>query len=318
MRDNLDPMIMTEEQAREYFETARWPNGPVCPRCGGQNVVKLKTTSCRPGVYNCRPCYRHFTVTVGTVFEGSHIRLREWVIALHMMCSSKKGVSAHQIHRMLHITYRSAWFMCHRIRYAMRKGPLADKMRGIVEVDETHIGGKPRRPWPKGGPYLGTDRLKEAAKKKTTVVALVTRGGDARVFPVRHRTSWKLAKLVRENVDLKNSTVMTDEFPSYKRLDKMTNHVVIDHRRHYALPGGINTNTVESFWALLKRGVRGTFHHVSKKHIDRYCDEFAFRWNHRQIEDADRTRAAAKAIEGKRLMYRDSSNGGGACGSLAS
>lgn len=299
----MDLQGMGEDAARKYFEKERWPNGPVCPFCADKDVVRIGGKSVRPGLLRCRECRKQFRVTVGTIFEDSHLPLHIWLKAFALVCASKKGMSAHQMHRMFGITYKSAWFMAHRIRYAMRSGPLAKKMSGIVEVDETHIGGKPRRPWPKGGPLLDPARLKEAAKKKQSVVALVNRDGESRVFPVKRRSSRTLTNLVRQNVDLKISTVMTDEFPAYKRLDKMTRHVVIDHRNHYALPGEINTNAVESFWALMKRGVRGTFHHISKKHMARYCDEFAFRWNNRHISDVERTAVAAKMIEGKRMTY---------------
>ncbi|HEY1598919.1 MAG TPA: IS1595 family transposase [Pirellulales bacterium] len=289
---------LNEEKARDYLESIRWPNGPVCPHCESQSVVKLQGKSTRPGVYKCKnkECRKQFTVTVGTVFERSHIPLRNWVIAFHMMASSKKGVSAHQIHRSVGCTYKSAWFMCHRIRHAMEQGPVdGPKLSGIVEVDETYVGGKPRG-GAKGRVGRGT--------KKAPVVALVQRDGEVRTIAVNRVTASNLSKHVEKYVDPK-SRLITDEFRSYTKLGRrFEQHDVIKHKLGQYVQGDVYTNTVEGFFALIKRGVYGTFHHVSKKHLQRYLDEFAFRYNQRKTSDGTRRETALRAVEGKRLTYR--------------
>jgi transposase-like protein len=217
---------LNEEQARDYLESIRWPNRPVCPHCASQAVVKLQGKSTRPGVYKCKnkDCRKQFTVTVGTIFERSHIPLRHWVIAFHMMASSKKGVSAHQIHRSVGCTYKSAWFMCHRIRHAMEQGPVdGPKLSGTVEVDETYVGGKPRG-GAKGRVGRGT--------KKAPVVALVQRDGEVRTIAVNRVTASNLSKHVEKYVDPK-SRLITDEFKSYTKLGWTFPRMVGAHKRAY-------------------------------------------------------------------------------------
>jgi transposase-like protein len=288
--------IGDEDNARDFLESLRWPNGAECPRCGADKPYKLnpKPTSNSPvrkGVYKCRSCRRQFTVTVGTIFEDSHIPLSKWLLAIHLMCSSKKGISAHQLHRMLGMTYKSAWFMCHRIRYAMSQEPLASKLSGVVEVDETYIGGKVR----------GTRR---GTKDKPPVVALVERNGDVRAMRVPWVDGDNLKRIIRENVD-PSTRVMTDGFPGYKGLDKeFASHETVDHYRKEYVRGDVTTNTVEGFFGLLKRGIIGTYHHVSEEHLDRYVDEFQFRWNARKVEDGTRAALAVAGAKGKRLTYR--------------
>ncbi len=297
-----------EDKAREYLESLRWPGGkPVCPHCGHEGYrINRKPTAGRKaqkGVCKCRnkECRKQFTVTKGTIFESSHVDISTWLMAVYMICSSKKAISAHQIHRSLGITYKTAWFMCHRIRYAMDEGPLAELLKGKVEVDETYVGGKPRkgdpRPHPRG---RGT--------RKTPVTVLVERGGKARSKPMKWLTGENLKAEIKENVDA-SATIMTDEFPSYKGIGKHFEggHKVVRHSvGEYAL-GDVNTNTAESYFALLKRGIVGSFHKVSKEHLHRYCSEFDFRWNHRDISDGERMVTALSMINGKRLTYRDSS-----------
>jgi len=248
----------------------------------------------RKGVYKCKACQKQFTVTIGTVFEGSHIPLHKWLMAIHLVCASKKGMSAHQLHRMLDITYKSSWFMVHRIRYAVTQGPLVEKMTGIVEADETYVGGKK-----KGG------KRGRGSENKTPVVCLVERDGQLRAKKVKRVGAAELKGHIREHTDT-CARVMTDEWPSYRGLDKeFAGHGVVTHSKgEYAL-GDVHVNNAESWFAFLKRGVHGTFHHVSERHLDRYVDEFAFRWNHRQVDDATRTVNAIKGVEGKRLYYRE-------------
>lgn len=286
---------LNEDEARDYLEGIRWPNGATCPHCGSKECKKLEGKSTRPGLYKCKSkeCRKQFTVTVGTIFERSHISLRHWVIAFHLMCSSKKGISAHQLHRNLGITYKSAWFMCHRIRHALANGPFPDKLKGTVEVDETYVGGKSRH---------GSGRFGRGTGK-TPVVALVQRNGNVRTRVLSRVTKKELRKEIMENVE-QSATLMTDEYPSYISIGKeFARHGRIRHKsRKYAI-GDVTTNTVESFFALLKRGHYGVFHHFGKQHLQRYCDEFSFRWNHRKSSDSARRDAALGMTAGKRLMY---------------
>jgi len=290
---------MTEDEARDYLERIRWPDGPVCQHCGCMEVVKLQGKSTRPGVYKCKAkgCRKQFTVTVGTIFERSHIKLREWVIAFHLMCSSKKGISAHQLHRSLGITYKSAWFMCHRIRHAMSTGDLArPKFKGTVEMDETYVGGKPR---------MGGVKRGRGAPNKTPVVILVQRNGGARAVVMPKVTAGNLRSHIRRNAET-SATLMTDQLLLYRKIgrEQTGGHHTVNHGRKEYVRGDIYTNTAESFFALLKRGIYGNFHHCGPKHLQRYCDEFAFRWDNRNVSDGVRRDTALSMADGKRLTYR--------------
>lgn len=257
---------MTEDEAREYLERVRWGNEPACFRCGALNPYKINRRS-QKGVYRCRECKRDFTVTTGTVFERSHVSIKNWIMAASLMSASKKGISAHQIHRMLNVTYKTAWFIMHRLRFAMSQPPAQAKLNGIVEVDETYIGGKARGKRGRG------------AAKKSIVVSLVEREGSVRSKHVEMLTADELKGYIRENVE-KDADIMTDDFKSYKGLDKeYKSHNIIKHSKKEYVKGKIHTNTVEGFFRLLKRGVRGSFHHVSGLHLHRYLSEFVFRWN---------------------------------------
>jgi transposase-like protein len=295
-----DVSKLTEEEARERLERIRWPNGPVCPHCGSvEGITKFQGRAHRPGVYKCNPCGQQLTVTVGTIFEGSHIGLRTWLMAFSIMCASKKGVSALQLQRQLGLgSYRSAWHLAHRIRHAMAREPLASLLRGVVEVDEAYIGGKPRKPT--------TGKSKRGrGTKKTPVVALVERGGRVRARKLDWISSNTLKAAIRENVD-RSATIMTDEMMSYRGIGRefAGGHKTVKHRDlEFARKDGAGINTAESFFALLKRGVTGSFHHISKKHLNRYCDEFSFRWDHRSATDGERTLIAIRQSEGRRLMY---------------
>ncbi len=290
----LEVTHLTEDQAREYIESIRWPNGPTCPHCTSQEVTKLQGRATRPGVYKCKACRKQFTVTVGTIMHRSHASLKTWVIAFHLMSSSKKGMSAHQLHREFGVAYQTAWHMAHRIRHAMKKEPLASMLKGTVEVDETYVGA--RRVRGKRG---------RGAGRKTPVVALVERGGGMHAKPVANVTAKNLKNAIREVIH-PDARIITDDLSSYHGIGSEFpgGHNVIRHSLGKYVEGDVYTNTVESFFALLKRGVHGTFHHVSKKHLHRYCDEFSFRWNHRKVDDGMRTEAAIRAAEGKRLTYK--------------
>ena|SRR3990167_4494876 len=287
----FNPMSLTEHQARQFIERLRWPKGAVCPRCKQQEVVSVEGG--RNGLYNCRQCRRQFTVTVGTIFEGSHIPLSKWVQAFHLVCSSKKGMSALQLSRMLGITYKSAWHMAHRIRYVMRPPRGTDKLSQTVEVDETYVGGKP------------SHKAKTTTKqRKTPVVAMVQRGGPARATTTKSLSTPALLSTIQRHVGM-NALLMTDEWKAYGGLDRVyEGRESVTHSKGEYVRGNVHTNTVESFFALLKRGIMGSYHHVSRKHLPRYCDEFAFRWSHRGISDAERTATALQQMAGKRLPYK--------------
>lgn len=289
---------LTEDQARTYLETLLWADGAVCPHCGSKNVYKMAGTSCRNRLHRCRACEKQFTVTVGTIFEDSHIPLRKWIRAFHLMCSSKKGISALQLQRNLGLgSYRTAWHMAHRIRLAMKCEPFTALLKGTVEVDETYVGGKVRGK----GHQAGVDN-------KMPVVSLVERGGSKRSIVMPKVTGKNLRAAVVEHVE-PYSFVHTDEHNGYKNLKRGFQHASVNHSvKEYSRksPTGktITTNTVESSFALLKRGIVGAFHHISHKHLHRYLAEFDFRWNERKIGDVERTREALKGCKGKRLTYK--------------
>jgi transposase-like protein len=308
---NLNELIKhsgDEDSARAFLESQRWPDGAVCPHCGVQGESYRLTakpgskSGVRPGVWKCGGCRKQFTVKVGTIFEDSHIPLVTWVRAIHLLCSSKKGMSAHQLHRMLGITYKSAWFMAHRIRYAMSQEPLSSKLNGTVEVDETYVGGRRR----------GTKRGRPGVQShKAPVVALVQRNGQVRSFHLPRVTGENLKRVIRENVSTE-AAIMTDDYSLYHGLrNEFASHDVVRHKYgEYARKTrdgrNAHVNGAEGYFALLKRGIVGTFHHVSKRHLQRYLDEFDFRYNARKIKDGERAVLTIKGTAGKRLTYRDS------------
>jgi transposase-like protein len=287
-----------EESARKLLESLRWPDGVACPHCGGADPYTLtpKPTSKKPGrkgLYKCRACRKQFTVTVGTIFEHSHVPISKWLLAIHLLSASKKGMSAHQLHRLLGVTYRAAWFMGHRLRAAMAEGPM--QLDGIVEVDETYIGGSRRRKPGRPAPSDAT---------KTPVMALVERGGRVRAMPLARVTGANVQDVIRREVSL-NAHMMSDELNVYHPLSMgFRKHDMIKHSDGVYARGILHTNTVEGFFGLLKRGIVGSFHHVSKGHLSRYCDEFSFRYNRRHITDGERAAEMILGAEGKRLTYK--------------
>jgi transposase-like protein len=299
----IDVGRLTEDEARGILENIRWPKGIACPHCESTNIVRIegKAKKVRDGLLRCKDCRKQFTVTVGTLMERSHITLRQWVQAFHSMCSHKKGVSALQLQRNLGLgSYRSAWHLTHRIRLAMKEDPLVSLLKGVVEVDETYIGGKPR----KGG--NGEPSKRGRGTKKAPVMAMVERNGNIISMPVKNVTAKTLKSAIREAVN-NESKIVTDEFRSYIGIGKdfKGGHGVVNHGLGEYANGDINTNTAESFFALLKRGVHGTFHHISKKHLAKYCNEFSFRWDNRKVTDGERTENAIKGFTGKRLMLKE-------------
>lgn len=296
----LTKVFADEDVAREWLESKRWPSGPICPHCASvDRAYKLtpKPTSTRPvrrGVWKCRSCRKQFTVTIGTVFAESHIPLNKWLYAIHLMCSSKKGVSALQLSRILEVTYKSAWFLAHRIRKAMEKEPMRAKLTGTVEADETYVGGKGTGS--QGGPSAGGTKI--------AVITLIQRDGEARSTVVDNVRAVTLKGIIRNEVE-GTAHIMTDQMASYKGLkNEFAGHDSVDHRAKEYVRGIVHINFSESYFSLFKRGIIGAFHHISRKHIQRYLEEFDFRWNRRKISDVERMLSAVAGAEGKRLFYR--------------
>jgi transposase-like protein len=298
------PHLQDANKAREYLEAIRWPNGPICPHCGtvGKHW-KLEGESHRSGLWKCseNKCREQFTVTVGTVFERSKIKLNVWLQATHLLASSKKGMSAHQLHRMLGVTYKTAWFMAHRIREAMTVPGLQKYLggpgsSGIVEADETYWGNK-----------RGYDRKAGHPKHKMPIVALVERKGGVRGFAVPNVTGKNIKQMLRGHVS-PVAHLMTDESPLYKGAGrKFAQHSSVRHSAYEYVRGDVTTNTVEGYFSILKRGLIGTYHHVGEQHLQRYVTEFDFRYNNRSalgVEDHQRANTVLRQIAGKRLTYR--------------
>lgn len=294
--DIFAPHFQDADKAREYLEALRWPNGPVCPHCGVEGThYALQGKSHRPGLMKCKDCRKQFSVTVGTVFERSKIPLNKWLLAVHLMCASKKAISSHQLHRMLGVTYKSAWFMTHRIREAMKPsgGGLMGQNGGTVEADETYWGNKGKNR--KGA---------RGYEHKMKVVSLVERGGEKRSLVVRAVNTKSLTEILDRNV-CKSAHLMTDEHSGYVPAGKLqARHGFTKHSKKQYVDGDVHSNTVESSFSLLKRGLIGTFHHVGEQHLQRYVTEFDFRWNHRKTTDKERADTLLIGVGGKRLQYR--------------
>ena len=302
-QNNLSaPQFHDPEKARQYLESQVWPDGPVCPHCGSlsKDHYPLKGKTTRPGLYKCKDCREPFTVTVGTVFERSKIPLNKWLMATYLLCSSKKGMSSHQLHRTIGVTYKTAWFMTHRIREAMtsKAKRLLGSSGGPVEADETYWG-ETKRSKARGKRGQGIEKMK--------VLALVERGGELRTFHVSRVNSKNIAPILREQIS-NNAQLMTDESKIYKRVGKdFASHETVNHTAKEYVRGLAHVNTLESYFNILKRGLIGTFHHVGEQHLQRYCSEFDFRYNRRTAlgyTDVDRYHDAIKMIRGKRLTYR--------------
>ena len=311
----------SEEKAVAFFETHRWGDSPACPRCGGTDVYKM-TVRNNPELreknyrWRCRDCKQMHSVRTGLILEETRLPLRTWAYAFWKACASKKGVSALQISRECEISYKSALFLMHRIRFAMAEDHgSAPKLSGIVEVDEAWIGGVPRhRMRSHVDPVTGEVRRylsrSKVERSKTPIMALVERGGRVRVRHIDRVHRGTLGSAIRELVE-HGSRIHTDENPSYNHLDRSTQyrHETVNHTAKEYVRGDVTTNTVEGFFSLIKRGVYGTFHSVSKHHLHRYLAEFEFRYNTRKMDDGERTVAAIKNSEGKRLLYTGPSEG---------
>lgn len=324
----LEPHFQDEDKAREYLEAMRWPDGAVCPHCGvigeaykivrkektseeieAMRLAKKRVRKTQKGIWKCSPCQKQFTVTVKTIFEDSHIPLHKWLLAIHLLCSSKKGMSAHQLMRNLGIRqYKSAWFMAHRIRYAMT-GELPEKMTGIVEADETYVGGKFRKHQAHVTPQgkRAQDRPGPFSNKQA-VFSVVQRGGKVHSRHIERVTADNL-KAVLNDVVRQDAHLMTDT-GALKGIGKERKHSLVNHSAdeyvRYEEGICITTNTIEGYFANLKRGINGVYHHVGRNHLHRYLSEFDFRYNEREATDGERAQSALKGFEGKRLMYQDS------------
>ena len=293
------------DAARKHLEALLWPDGPICAHCGViAEATALKGKSTRPGVYWCNACQKPFSVTVGSVYESSKVPLNTWLYANHLLCSSKKGISGHQLSRMLGVTYKTAWFMAHRIRAAMAPAPGSEPPLGgdgfVVEADEAYIGKKDGKRKRQGA---------SGYQHKRTVLSLVERGGQIRSFKLGGNTKAEIVATIRANVD-PASTLHTDGAQAYKYTMAVAAHEAVDHAKEYVRPGKdekVHTNTLEGFFSVFKRGMVGTYQHCGEQHLQRYLAEFDFRMNHRiklGYDDAARADIALQGIAGKRLTYR--------------
>lgn len=299
-----DPMFHDDDAARAHFESVLWPNGPVCPHCAAtEGLTRLQGKSHRAGLLQCNACKGHFTVTNGSIMERSHVPLSKWALAFHLMASSKKGMSAHQLHRMLKVNYRTAWFMEHRIRECMSNGTDVAPMGGegaIVEIDETFIGKKAGVP------------VKRGYAHKHAVMTLIERrpeGGRSRSFHVSGTTAADLLPIIKAHVN-SGSHIMTDEAGQYARINKhFAGHDYTTHSKgEYVRDGYIHTNTADGFYSVFKRGMIGVYQHCGEQHLHRYVAKFDFRYNNRVrlgVDDAERTRRTIRGAAGKRLMYQE-------------
>jgi transposase-like protein len=306
------PHFQDADKAREYLERIQWPNGPLCPHCGVIGAhYQITGKSARPGLWKCRDCREQFTVTVGTVFERSKIKLNVWLQAVFLLCSSKKGMSAHQLHRILGVTYKTAWFMAHRIREAFRDAApgFMGGNGGIVEADETYYGGPAKKSGARRHRKARSSRGLGGAHLKK-IVSLVDRKGATRSFHIANVDAKNLKPILQAHI-AREANVYTDNAGHYKRMGLATEFATHETTNHaageYARPGGIHSNTVEAYFGMLKRGLYGTYHHVSEAHLQRYLNEFDFRFTHRTangVNDHERAIKALGQIRGKRLTYR--------------
>lgn len=312
-------LFTNEEKAIEFWEKKRWPDGPICPHCGliGE-AYKLQGKSTRPGLWKCKGCRKPFTAKMRSIFEDSHIPMHVWMYAVHLMCSSKKGMSAYQFHRMTatfyghKVSYRTAWFMFHRIRFAMTQHPLAEKLGGTIECDETYVGGKLRVGSYRPRKYMRArgekPKYPSVTSNKAAVFSVLQRDGAVRSRHVERVTAENLKPIIEEmiaedaHVMTDSSTVLSGAFGG--RTHDQVNHVAKEYVRH---ENGkcITTNSIEGFFSLLKRGIYGTYHQVGKPYLQQYLNEFDFRYNQRKVTDAERTEAALRICEGKRLTYKN-------------
>jgi transposase-like protein len=294
-------VCMEEAAAVEMFESMRWGDKPFCVHCGSTNVYKMTSANGERNkrfLWRCHECKKQYTVRIGTVYEESRIPLKYWAYAFWRSCSSKKGVAALEIKRQTGLSYTSALFMMHRIRMAMTdENP--PKLTGTIEADEVFLGGRPRK-------LSGRKSKRGRGAKKTPVVALVQRDGEVRTRIVSRVSGSNLRRVIKELVDTNNATLMTDEWASYRVVGRefKGGHETVNHGTMEYSRGDAHVNTAESFFAIIRRGLHGIYHSVSKQHLHRYLNEFAFRFNGRKLDDGERTAMAIRGAEGKRLYYK--------------
>ena len=311
----IDVLQLTPEECREILVQSRWPQGPVCPKCGAPDAYRItrrsKTKNLVSTLFKCRDCRRQFSATVGTIFEDSKIPLNKWFAAIYLMCSSKKGISAHQLHRNLNISYESAWFMCHRVREAMGSDD-GDRMGGVVEADETYVGPRTKRGHPTWHERIKDEEemgLREPAERKgpfegkTPVFGVIERGsGRARTEVVPDTKTSTLRPIILENVDPENTVLMTDGLPSYRSMGQYLPHEVIDHEVEYTR-GPVHTQNIENLWSIFKRGLYGIFHHISTRHLGMYLHEFDYRAGSRRVTDGARFEVLLGQVQGRLTWY---------------
>ncbi|MEX1253898.1 MAG: IS1595 family transposase [Dehalococcoidia bacterium] len=310
----LEILQWSPAQARKYLESVRWPDGPVCPNGCAAEVYRFEArtrrktangeTKVQPTrhLLKCSSCKRQFSATVGMIFEDSKVPLNKWLAAIYLMCASKKGMSAHQLHRMLGVTYKTAWFMCHRVRHAMSDKNGAP-LSGIIEADETYVGGRPR-----GHPKHRSGRSQREIQRqsynaKTPVFGILERGGRVRAVAMPGVSKTKIEQAFADNVDFDSSVLVTDESPLYGDIKTLLPHRTVKHSEEYVTGDGIHTQGIENFWSLLKRGLHGTFHHVRPAYLGMYADEFAFRYNAREMNDGERFASALEQAQGRLTWY---------------
>lgn len=297
------PYFHDETAAIKHLESIVWADGIVCPKCGVvDNSGELKGKSTRPGLRKCYACRKQFTVKVGTVFESSHIPLHKWLQAAYLLASSKKGISSHQIHRTLEVTYKTAWFMTHRLREAMKTlnpSPMGGEGK-VVEADETYVGGKEKNK------HLNkrTPNSHAGYQSKEAVLSMVERGGAVRSYHIGKTNAASVKPIVTALVH-KRTVLCTDDASVYISVSHdVADHKVVNHSAKQYVCGEVHTNTIEGFFSIFKKGMTGVYQHCGKQHLQRYLHEFDFRYNERNISDAERASAVLSGISGKRLTYR--------------
>ena len=303
-------MQWSETEARRYLASIRWPDGAVCPNGCAAKVYEFEAKTRRKGqitgtrhLLKCSQCKRQFSVKLGTIFEDSKVPLSKWLAAIWLMCASKKGISAHQLHRMLDIHYRTAWYMGHRVRHAIKdRGGL---LSGIIEADETYVGGKPRGHVNKREPGRIRARVRAGIHAKTPVFGILERGGRVRPVVIPDISQEKIERALWENIDHDDSVLMTDESGLYTHAQKILPHHRVKHAEEYVSSKDINTHTqgIEGFWSRLKRQLYGTHHHVQAGFLGMYADEAAFKHNTRELTDRDRFSEAMRLSPGQRLSW---------------
>ena len=305
------------EQCRDFLASMRWPNGVCCPKCGSTEepyTITRKTASKNKlhSLYKCRSCHKQFSATVGTIFEDSKIPLNKWMAALFLMCSSKKGISAHQLYRMLDIgSYRTAWFMAHRIREAMREKSMLSPLSGDVEADETYLHPRCRRGSPEYHERIQDEiemgirpkpRRKGPYEGKAVVFGMQERNGNIRTVHVPDSTSKTLHPIIRSWIDSLNTRLITDQAPAYRLLNKYIRHDTINHELRF-VNGDVHTQNIDNAWSVFKRGIYGVFHHIGEEYLPCYLSEFDFRRNRRKVTDSDRFASLMRQLQGRLTWY---------------